>query len=181
MTEPPEPEAAAPTPQPEIDPVQLQFAMERFRSEQNLSMGIVAGTAAALLSAAVWALITVTTGYQFGIAAIGVGFVVGMAVQFAGKGVDPVFGFVGGVLALFGCLLGNLLAACGLAAKQLGIGFSEVFDQLDLVLIRELMVGTFRPMDLLFYGIAVYQGYKIGIREVTASDLQGGRFSPGGS
>ena len=33
------------------------------------------------------------------------------------------------------------------------------------------MVATFSPMDLLFYGIAVYEGYKFSFRQVGPEDL----------
>jgi hypothetical protein len=32
------------------------------------------------------------------------------------------------------------------------------------------MMATFHPMDLLFYGIAVYQGYQLSFRELTEND-----------
>jgi hypothetical protein len=33
------------------------------------------------------------------------------------------------------------------------------------------MRATFNPMDLLFYGIAVYEGYRFSFREITKKDL----------
>ena len=77
----------------------------------------------------------------------------------------------GAVLALLGCGLGNLLAVCGLIASQEGMGFFEVVGQLNLDIIRELIVVTFCPMDLLFYGIAVYEGYKLSFRQVSEQDI----------
>jgi hypothetical protein len=35
----------------------------------------------------------------------------------------------------------------------------------------ELLVATFSPMDLLFYGIAVYEGYHLSFRQVTDQEL----------
>ena len=33
------------------------------------------------------------------------------------------------------------------------------------------MVASFSPFDLLFYGIAVYEGYKLSFRQLTERDL----------
>jgi hypothetical protein len=33
------------------------------------------------------------------------------------------------------------------------------------------MKNTFSPMDILFYGIAVYEGYRLSFREISDKDL----------
>ena len=104
--------------------------------------------------------------------AIGVGFLVAYAVRLAGKGIDQIFGVVGAILALVGCLVGNLLAVSDLIAKTEGIPFLDVLAQMDFSLVVEIMVATFEPMDILFYGIAVYFGYRYAFRPVTAEDLR---------
>jgi hypothetical protein len=37
----------------------------------------------------------------------------------------------------------------------------------------DLMKATFSPIDLLFYGIAVYEGYRFSFRQVTPEELAG--------
>jgi len=162
---------------PQIDPAQLQFALEQLRSQQNLVGGLVAGLAASFAGAAVWAGVTVATGYQIGWMAIGIGFLVGIAIRTVGKGLDKVFGILGAVLALLGCAVGNLLAVCGIVAQQESMPFLEVLSRLNPTLVQELMVATFSPMDVLFYGIAVYEGYKLSFRQLTHEEL--GSLFPG--
>jgi hypothetical protein len=157
--------------QPQIDPAQVEIALQELRSEQNLTLGIIGGIVAALAGAAVWAVVTVTTGFQIGWMAVGVGFLVGIAVRTLGKGMDTTFGIAGAILALLGCLLGNLFAVCGMIASQQEMGFFDVLSQLNLQLVGELMVATFSPMDLLFYGIAIYDGYKLSFRQVSEEEL----------
>ena len=84
----------------------------------NLPLGALAGLGAAIAGAAIWAAITAATEYQIGWMAIGVGFLVGFAVRVVGKGSEASFGVVGAVLALLGCLLGNLLTLAWFAAQQ---------------------------------------------------------------
>lgn len=164
----PEPEAEAPT----LDPAQVAYLEQRLQSEQNLPLGAIAGAAAALVGAAAWAGITVATGYQIGFMAIGVGFLVGFAVRIAGRGVSTPFGVIGAVLALAGCALGNLLAVTAIVAAANDVSLLEALPQLDFPLVRELMVATFGYMDLLFYGIAVYEGYRLSFRELGAGEVQ---------
>jgi hypothetical protein len=132
-------------------------------STQNLPMGLVAGLAAAAVGAAVWALITVLTEFQIGWMAVGVGFLVGWAVRLAGKGSTMVFGVLGAALALGGCLAGNLLTICIFGARQLNLPVFDMIARLTPALTRDLMWETSGPMDLLFYALAVYEGYRFSI------------------
>jgi hypothetical protein len=157
--------------QPAIDPAQTELAMQGFRSEQNLMMGVAGGAAAALAGAAVWAIITVATDFQIGWMAVGVGFLVGYSVRALGKGIDRQFGIAGASLAFLGCVLGNLLAVCIMAAKQEKIPVMDILSQLTPGLAGELMKATFHPLDLLFYGIALYEGYKLSLRQLTPQEM----------
>jgi hypothetical protein len=115
--------------------------------------------------------VTDATGYQIGWMAVGIGFIVGIAVRTVGKGIDKTFGVLGAALALFGCLAGNLLAVVGIVAQQQGEAFTTVLGRLDVSLVVRLMEVTFSPMDLLFYGIAVYEGYKLSFRRITSEEI----------
>ena len=154
-----------------IDPVILQAGLQRLKSEQNLIFAIIAGGIAALLGACVWAAITVMTNYQIGWMAVGIGFLVGYAVKIFGKGIDKTFGIVGAVWSLVGCAAGNLLTVVGTIAKQQNIPIMNILEKLDAEIIASLMQATFNPMDVLFYGIAVYEGYRFSFRQVSQADL----------
>jgi Na+-driven multidrug efflux pump len=103
--------------------------------------------------------------------AIGVGFLVGFAVRAAGKGIDPVFGVVGAALALVGCVLGNLLMVLYFLADKEQLPFLDLLSRLDLDLVGRVMAATFDVMDIVFYGIAMYFGYKYAFRQVTNDKL----------
>jgi len=154
-----------------IDPLILRAAMQRMRSEQNLIMATLAGGAAALIGGCAWAAITVMTNYQIGWMAVGIGFLVGYAVKTFGKGIDRSFGIVGAVWSLAGCAGGNLLTVVGTIAKQQNIPVMNILEKLDAEIIASLMQATFNPMDVLFYGIAVYEGYRFSFRQITQTDL----------
>jgi len=135
--------------------------LQEARDNQNLTMGVAGGLAAAVVGAVLWAIITVVTGYQIGWMAVGIGFLVGYAVKLLGKGVDPVFGYAGAAIALAGCLVGNLLTVVITVSRQENLEILTLLSRLTPGIAADILKETFQPMDVLFYGLAVYEGYKI--------------------
>jgi hypothetical protein len=109
-------------------------------------------------------MITVVTEMEIGIVAVAIGYIVGQAVRVAGNGIDKKFGYLGAVCALFGCILGNILSAIAIFARAKGVAFGDLLATLDFDFIRKLMVAFFHPLDLLFYAIALYEGYRFSIK-----------------
>lgn len=166
MNETPSREAIDSAP-PEVDPAQIQRAMFELRSQQSLLGGTLAGIVASAAGAAAWAGVTIASGFQIGWMAVGIGFLVGFAVRAVGKGIDPIFGYIGAGLALIGCLAGNLAAMVGFEARQLGMPILDLVSKLSLDDYVQIMIATLSPIDLLFYGIAVYEGYRLSFRQLT--------------
>jgi hypothetical protein len=86
--------------------------------------------------------------------------------------VDKTFGIAGAVLALLGCLVGNLMAMVGFVARQEGVPFFDLLSRLNPELAIDLMTASFSPIDLLFYGIAVYEGYRLSLRRLTPQEAK---------
>jgi hypothetical protein len=159
-------------PQPaEPDPRLVALGLQRLRTEQNFVAAIGAGLAAAAVGAVLWAVITVVTGYQIGFMAIGVGLLVGYAVRAAGKGMDKQFGVVGAAWAVLGCIAGNLLSVCYFVAAAQKLRLVDVLAQLTPERAFTMLGITFSVIDLLFYGIAVYEGYRLSFREVSPNQV----------
>lgn len=154
-----------------INQEKLDNYLEQLKLDQNLMLGLLSGFVASLVGAIIWAVITVSTEYQIGYMAVAVGFIVGYAIRYTGKGLDNIFGISGAVLALFGCLLGNFLSIIGFAANAEGLGYFEIIPLIDFTIIPSIMIETFNPMDILFYGIAIYEGYKFSFRQITEEEL----------
>jgi len=154
-----------------LDEARLRRYMEELRENQNLVYGFLGGLAAAALGAALWAVITVFTEYQIGWMAVGVGALVGYAVRRFGRGVDVQFGVLGAVLALAGCVAGNLLSVVGFVAREEGLPFFQMLLALNPEVAVELLRATFDGVDLLFYGLAIYAGYRFSIRTLSEEEL----------
>jgi tetratricopeptide (TPR) repeat protein len=134
---------------------------EPAKDNGDLLMGIVGGAIGALIGAVIWAVITAVTGWELGIVAIAIGFLTGYGVRVMGKSEDFTFGFVGAILALIGCVLGNFMAAYFIAQSY--VIAHKLHVTLTPALVLKIMGETFTPIDLVFYGIALYEGFKFSV------------------
>ena len=121
-----------------------------------------------------WAVITYVTEYQIGLMAIGVGLLVGFGIRFFSKGIDRIFGIVGGAISLTSVIFGNFLVSLGFLAIALEVSFIDVLFGSNYARALELMMATFSPIDLLFYAIAVYEGYRFSFRKISKAELLDG-------
>ena len=157
---------------PEFQPDQVERALFEIQNDQHLMLGAAAGAIAGAIGATIWAAVTIATGFQIGWLAVGIGFLVGAAVRGVGRGTTSAFGIVGAVLALVSVAAGNFLSVLGLFAGELEISYFEMATRFDYSQSFAIMAATFSPMDLLFYGIAVWEGYRFSIREVTPEEIR---------
>lgn len=145
--------------------------LERFKSEQNFTKALITGIVTGLIGALLWGAITVITEFQIGYMAIAIGAGVGFSMGYIGKGLDQIFGITGGIIALLSCLLGNFFSIIGFIANSQDLGFFEALLIFDYGQLIPIMSETFSPIDLLFYGIAAFAGYKYAFRKFTQEEL----------
>ena len=126
--------------------------------EKKLLLGGFAGLAAAIIGAIIWAVVTVTTKYQIGWMALGVGALVGFALRIGNGG--KAFGILGAFLALFGCILGNYFSLIAFASVEEHVGFFTMLNNSDSGKVMSALWDDFLSTSVLFYAIAVYEGYK---------------------
>jgi hypothetical protein len=139
-----------------------ELQMEEDR-QGSLLLGVIGGALAALLGAIAWALVTVLTGYRIGWVAIGVGFLVGICIRFFGKGHRTAFGILGALFAFLGCFFGNIFSIYGIYSNVFDVSIFEVMSKLSFGMVLELMKESFKVMDLLFYAIAIYEGFRFSV------------------
>jgi hypothetical protein len=111
-------------------------------SSASIPKAVIGGGIAALIGAAVWAMVAIGINTEIGWIAIGVGFICGFGVRLMGKGADNSFRAVGAGCAVVGILLGKWFTA-----SHFKIEFGEMFGGLDL----------------LFFGIAIWEGWKFSV------------------
>lgn len=152
--------------------------IEKFKLQQNLTYGLIGGLQAAIIGALVWALITVVSEYQIGYMAIAVGLFVGVSVRYFGNGIDKVYGLIGAFMAFLGCFLGNFLSSIGFIATTQSLKYFEIFSLIDFSTFINIMVESFNPIDLLFYGLAIYEGYRFSFRKISVNDIESVSYKP---
>lgn len=145
--------------------------LDKLRKDQKLIPAISAGFIVGIIGAFIWGYITVLTQYQIGYLALAIGAGVGFTIRKFGNGIDNIFGFWGAGISLFSVLFGNFLSVIGFIANTEGLGLMQTLFLFDYSYLPEVMAETFSPMDLVFYGIAIYEGYKLSFRVVTQKDL----------
>lgn len=133
-----------------------RYLTERGMSRGRLLAGCAAGGVAALVGASCWAIVAGVAGMQMGWVAVLIGFIVGYAVRFAGQGNAPIFGFAAGLLAILGCLLGNILGVVYLTMPTGGLSYTQSFSRLDLDKITTVASDHFKNIDVIFYAISIY-------------------------
>lgn len=84
---------------------------EQLLAEQNFRAAVVAGVVATLLAAIAYGLVVAKWPFAYGFAVAGVGIVVGMSMQFPGRGIETKFALAAVVFTILACLLGNLVQA----------------------------------------------------------------------
>ncbi len=145
--------------------------MAKLRKEQRLFLGLSSGLIVGLIGAILWGVITVVTKFQIGYMAIAIGAGVGLTIRTTGNGIDPIFKFSGAVISLFSVLLGNFFSLIGFIAIEEGLGYFETLPLFDYTYLSDIMIATFSPIDIVFYAIALGEGYYFSSRLITEKKL----------
>ncbi|GMQ33424.1 hypothetical protein Ataiwa_16960 [Algoriphagus taiwanensis] len=150
-----------------ISPQKYQALLQ----EQNLSLAITGGILVGLVGAVLWAAITVATGWQIGYMALAIGAGVGFSMRYLGKGIEQVFGISGAAIAVFSCVIGNFLSVLAFIANAEGLTYMDTLLYFDYSYTLDLLAETAQFMDLVFYAIAGYEGYKFAFRQFSAREM----------
>lgn len=142
-----------------------------FKSQQNLSKAILLSLIVGVLGGVLWGIITVVTNFQIGYMAIAIGAGVGFSMRYFGKGIDQIFGISGAIISVLSCVLGNLLSIIGYVANSENLNYIDTLLMFNYGETFNILSLSFNPMDIVFYGIAAYEGYKFSFRVFTEKDL----------
>ncbi|MER6459519.1 hypothetical protein ABT278_03505 [Streptomyces sp. NPDC001228] len=123
----------------------------------NVALGLAAAVVAAVAAAALYGMIIGFTEHEIGWAAVGVGFVIGLAAGRLG-GRNPVLAVAAALLALGSVYLGQLVGEAMIGADQLDLGFSEVFFQ-HFGVVQDAWKEQADPLTFLFFAIAGWAAF----------------------
>ena len=168
----PEAPMTEPNPVPALDPEDRLRAMEIVRLSQRLVPALVAGSVAALAGTALWAVITVFTHHEIAWFAIGLGWLVGITVRWQGRGFERRYAILGATLAFLSVFIGKYFTLIGLDCQESGRSFGETLTTIPVDVVLGAMRKNFDPLDLLFYGLALWCGWKYSRREVSDDEIR---------
>jgi len=131
-------------------------------TQDNFPLAIAAGIGTAVVGAVIWAVIAAVTEHTFGLVAILIGYLVGMAIQKLGKGRDVKYSVLGAICALLGSVVGNVAGIVAMFAVAKGYTTSEVLSILDVDRVTQIATDV-DVMTLVIYGIATYEGWRFSV------------------
>ena len=136
-------------------------------SEQNFQVAVISGIIATILAAGIYAVIAVVAGYAVSFMAIGVGVLVGITIQYLGRGIESKFTVLASVLAVVGCVLGNVFAALILTARAARASASDVLSEITFGSLVDYAVSTFQLIDIVYWALAVWAASYFARRPLT--------------
>ncbi len=128
----------------------------------GLGMSVAAGVLAAVGGAIAWAVVTEVTHRYFGLVAVGIGLLVGWAMA-SQAGTSRALPVIGAVMALVGCLLGDLLIDAVEVSRVVGASLSDVLTRMlqEPSWTWQVYRIGFGGLVVVFYAIAAFEGFKI--------------------
>ncbi len=139
-------------------------------TKENIFWGMGGGLLAAIAVAFLWAEATIILekdlAYdpQFAYMAILVGLAVGLAVRYFGKRRHQRFGLVAIILAILGCVLGNVFSSVAYVVATLELSYFTVIKIFDTSQLWGLIKDRFACWDILFYSASIIFAYLFSVR-----------------
>lgn len=129
---------------------------DRLLSEQNFPAAVIAGAVATLLAAAAYGIIVATWPSSYGFAAAGIGIVVGLSMQFLGRGISMKFAVVATAYTITGCMLGNVFRVVLELAQANATSPIDVLRNNSLSALAEWSVSYLSFVDLVYWFVAIF-------------------------
>ena len=100
---------------------------EQLLAEQNFTAAVIAGAVATAIAVFAYVIVAARWPIAHGFAAAGLGIIIGLAMQFVGRGIETKFTVTATVYTLIGCVVGNLIVGAGVSGVSLVYWFVAVF------------------------------------------------------
>jgi hypothetical protein len=139
-------------------------------SEQNFAAAAIVGAVAALLAAAIYGITTSIWSFSYGFAAAGIGIVVGIPMQYLGRGIEMKFAVAASLYTIAGCVLGNVFRVAMDLAPANGIPTLDVFQNNGFSVLIGQAVSYVSFVDLVFWFVAVFAAVFLAKRPLSRSE-----------
>lgn len=129
---------------------------EKLLSEQNFTAAVIAGAVATLIAAAAYAITVTMWPFAYGFVAVGIGIVIGLWMQFVGRGISMKFSIAAVVYTITGCALGNLFVVIIELAQGLEISPIDIIRNDSLSMLAKRSLSGISFVDLVYVFVAVF-------------------------
>ncbi len=143
---------------------------DKLISEQNFAAAVIVGAVATILAAAAYGIIVATWAFSYGFVAAGVGIVIGLSMQFLGRGISMKFAVVATVYAITGCVLGNLFRVIIELAQANATSPIDALRNNSLSVLAEWSVSDVSFVDLVYWFVAVFCAVFLAKRPLSRSE-----------
>ena len=141
----------------------IEQTLQAETENPNLILAVLAGLAAAIVGTLVWYGVVVITNYQLGFIAVGVGWLVAMAVVFgSGRKRGPALQAISVAITLVALTMSEyLIVRYSLSEYLVEQGFTEIPLFLPLGAMLELVVASIQEnlLTLIFWAIALWAAF----------------------
>jgi hypothetical protein len=148
-----------------VYPQLARVAEEERYTGSALGPGIAGGLIAAVVGGFIWGLIVILSEYEIGIAAWGIGFIVGFGVvRFAGGAKGAPLQVVAVVSSVLGIVIGKYISYAYFFKQAVSDRFDvdiSYFDSEIFRAFRENLGDVFGGFDLIWAGLAVVTAWKL--------------------
>ncbi len=145
----------------EMSETEYDDLIDSINSKANYSLSIILGLVFGIVGAAIWAIISKVTGYNLGIVAILIGFLISQGFVIAGRSTKVVMGIVAAIIAVISILIGNIILAFLFISEYVDMTFFEVVQNFDYGnYLFELLQDIHTPFDIVFYPIAMMTAFR---------------------
>lgn len=134
--------------------------LDSINNDSNLVLGIVYGLLLGIVGAVIWAIVVKFTGYNMGIVAILVGWLVSEGFVLAGRSTSNLIGLIAGGIALQSIFLGEALSMIVIVAEYWNVPILEAVQNMYLTKLPQLIIESSNIYNLIFYFIAVRYAYR---------------------
>lgn len=143
---------------------------DRLISEQNFAAAVIAGAVATLLAAAAYGIIVAKWDFSYGFAAAGIGIVIGLSMQFLGRGISMKFAVVATVYTIIGCVLGILFKVIMELVQTTAASPIDVLRDDSLSTLAERWVSDVSLVYLVYWFVAVFCAVFLARRPLSRSE-----------
>lgn len=125
-------------------------------AQQNFAAAIIIGAGATVLAAALYGILTAIWNFSYGFVAAAIGIIIGISMQYLGRGIETKFAVAAFLYTIAGCVLGNLFRV--IMSMSIGSATSplEVWRTNEFSLLAGRAQSYISLIDLVFWFVAVW-------------------------